>query len=268
MAVFRRGPSNWIHVGRWDLAGRRYEPGAWMGGRIFPRRSDLSPDGPRWGQSRSAVQRRPVPLGTESCPRAGMGAGMVKRDRDEAPPDRPPGLPAPPSAERRGGRGQVTHQDPRGRSSGVWHCRAGIYRLDRAPQRARIAAGVRSAAVTFVGHAGAARAAKNLGEVLLRQRRRQGAQRFTAQTKSGHGPLFHTSSPLQKQRLFVLRIEESSIQDCGVSVNPTGPDRPDLIDLAALGIEPPEGIREGLALLRGDLGDAEAGGGGSAPSGH
>lgn len=45
VAVFRRGPTNWSHVGRWDLAKRRYEPGAWLGGRIFPRRSDLSPDG-------------------------------------------------------------------------------------------------------------------------------------------------------------------------------------------------------------------------------
>jgi hypothetical protein len=45
VAVFRRGPTNWSHVGRWDLAERRYEPGAWLGGRIFPRRSDLSPDG-------------------------------------------------------------------------------------------------------------------------------------------------------------------------------------------------------------------------------
>jgi hypothetical protein len=45
VAVFRRGPCNWAHVGRWDLAARRYEPGAWLGGRIFPRRSDLSPDG-------------------------------------------------------------------------------------------------------------------------------------------------------------------------------------------------------------------------------
>jgi hypothetical protein len=45
VAVFRRGPSNWSHIGRWDLAARRYEPGAWFGGRIFPRRSDLSPDG-------------------------------------------------------------------------------------------------------------------------------------------------------------------------------------------------------------------------------
>lgn len=45
VAVFRRGPSNWAHVGRWDPAAGQYEPGAWLGGRLFPRRSDLSPDG-------------------------------------------------------------------------------------------------------------------------------------------------------------------------------------------------------------------------------
>lgn len=45
VAVFRRGPSDWSHVGRWDVAQGRYEPGAWLRGRIFPRRSDLSPDG-------------------------------------------------------------------------------------------------------------------------------------------------------------------------------------------------------------------------------
>jgi hypothetical protein len=45
LAVFRRGLTNWVHVGRWDLAAGRYEPGAWLRGRIFPRRSDLSPDG-------------------------------------------------------------------------------------------------------------------------------------------------------------------------------------------------------------------------------
>jgi len=45
VAVLRRGPTNWSHVGRWDLREKRYEPGAWLGGRIFPRRSDLSPDG-------------------------------------------------------------------------------------------------------------------------------------------------------------------------------------------------------------------------------
>ncbi len=45
VAVFRRGPTDWSHVGRWDLKQGRYEPGAWLAGRIFPRRSDLSPDG-------------------------------------------------------------------------------------------------------------------------------------------------------------------------------------------------------------------------------
>lgn len=45
VAVIRRGPTNWSHVGRWDLARLTYEPGAWFGGRIFPRRCDLSPDG-------------------------------------------------------------------------------------------------------------------------------------------------------------------------------------------------------------------------------
>jgi hypothetical protein len=45
VAVFRRGPTNWSHVGCWDIGEMRYEPGAWFHGRIFPRRSDLSPDG-------------------------------------------------------------------------------------------------------------------------------------------------------------------------------------------------------------------------------
>ncbi len=45
IAVFRRGPSKWFHIGRWDLTQQKYEPGAWLQGRIFPRRSDLSPDG-------------------------------------------------------------------------------------------------------------------------------------------------------------------------------------------------------------------------------
>jgi hypothetical protein len=45
VAVFRLGPSRWSHIGRWDLAAGRYEPGGWLRGRIFPRRSDLSPDG-------------------------------------------------------------------------------------------------------------------------------------------------------------------------------------------------------------------------------
>ncbi|MDH4178325.1 MAG: hypothetical protein OEV72_12145 [Thermoleophilia bacterium] len=72
VAVFRRGPTRWAHVGRWDLAAGRYEPGAWLGGRLFPRRSDLSPDGrllsyfahkpsARWehGEAYVAVSRLP-----------------------------------------------------------------------------------------------------------------------------------------------------------------------------------------------------------------
>ncbi|MDJ0892269.1 MAG: hypothetical protein QNK18_13905 [Gammaproteobacteria bacterium] len=45
VAVFRRGPSGWSHVGRWDLGEGRYDGGAWLRGRVFPRRSDLSADG-------------------------------------------------------------------------------------------------------------------------------------------------------------------------------------------------------------------------------
>jgi len=47
VAVLRRGPSEWYHVGRWNLAQRTYEPGAWFRGRLFPQKCDVSPDG-RW----------------------------------------------------------------------------------------------------------------------------------------------------------------------------------------------------------------------------
>ncbi len=43
--MFRRGPSGWWHVGRWDLVSGDYEPGAWLRGGLYPRRCDLSPDG-------------------------------------------------------------------------------------------------------------------------------------------------------------------------------------------------------------------------------
>jgi hypothetical protein len=43
--VFRRGPSQWWHVGRWHLDTGAYEPGAWLRGRLYPRRCDISPDG-------------------------------------------------------------------------------------------------------------------------------------------------------------------------------------------------------------------------------
>ena len=43
--VFRRGPSDWWHLGRWDLETGGFESGAWLRGRLYPRRCDLSPDG-------------------------------------------------------------------------------------------------------------------------------------------------------------------------------------------------------------------------------
>jgi hypothetical protein len=47
VAVIRRGPSDWMHLSRWDLEAPAYEPGAWLRGTIYPQRCDLSPDG-RW----------------------------------------------------------------------------------------------------------------------------------------------------------------------------------------------------------------------------
>jgi hypothetical protein len=47
VAVIRRGPSDWCHIGRWDVANDAYEPGAWFRGTVYPQKCDLSPDG-RW----------------------------------------------------------------------------------------------------------------------------------------------------------------------------------------------------------------------------
>jgi hypothetical protein len=47
VAVLRRGPSAWSHLGRWDLDRLVYEAGAWIRGNLYPQRCDLSPDG-RW----------------------------------------------------------------------------------------------------------------------------------------------------------------------------------------------------------------------------
>ena len=43
--LLRRGPSDWFHVIRWDMARDRFERGAWLRGRIYEDRCDLSPDG-------------------------------------------------------------------------------------------------------------------------------------------------------------------------------------------------------------------------------
>jgi hypothetical protein len=47
VAVLRRGPSAWAHVGRWELDPPVYRPGSWLRATVYPQRCDLSPDG-RW----------------------------------------------------------------------------------------------------------------------------------------------------------------------------------------------------------------------------
>jgi hypothetical protein len=43
--IFRRGPSKWVQLVKWNIAKDTFEPGQWFNGRIYERRSDLSPDG-------------------------------------------------------------------------------------------------------------------------------------------------------------------------------------------------------------------------------
>ena len=43
--ILRRGPSKWFHVIGWDTRRDVFEHGAWLKGRIYEERCDLSPDG-------------------------------------------------------------------------------------------------------------------------------------------------------------------------------------------------------------------------------
>ena len=43
--VLRRGPTNWVRLSLWHTDTDRIEHGQWMKGRVYERRSDVSPDG-------------------------------------------------------------------------------------------------------------------------------------------------------------------------------------------------------------------------------
>jgi hypothetical protein len=43
--IFRRGPSKQVRLIKWDLKAHTFELGQWFKGRIYERKSDLSPDG-------------------------------------------------------------------------------------------------------------------------------------------------------------------------------------------------------------------------------
>lgn len=43
--IFRRGPSKYVEIIRWDVTSDTFERGHWFHGRIYEKRADLSPDG-------------------------------------------------------------------------------------------------------------------------------------------------------------------------------------------------------------------------------
>src|SRR5215210_4376444 len=43
--IYRRGKSNQVQLIKWNLENDTFEAGQWLRGRIYERRSDLSPDG-------------------------------------------------------------------------------------------------------------------------------------------------------------------------------------------------------------------------------
>jgi hypothetical protein len=43
--IFRRGSSKWVHIVQWNTDSDTFEYGQWFHGQMYPRRSDLSPNG-------------------------------------------------------------------------------------------------------------------------------------------------------------------------------------------------------------------------------
>jgi len=105
VAVIRRGPSGWCHVGRWEPDAGTWEAGSWLHGTIYPQRCDLSPDGrwlvyfalkggARWdiGATYLAVSRLPwltalVAWGTGGTWTRGLHFVEVRRTWDPGDPD-------------------------------------------------------------------------------------------------------------------------------------------------------------------------------------
>ena len=63
--IFRRGPSKLVEIIRWDFTEDSFERGQWFRGRIYEKRSDLSPDGQLLVYFASKFGR-PTPEETES----------------------------------------------------------------------------------------------------------------------------------------------------------------------------------------------------------
>jgi len=44
-AILRRGPTSWFQITKWDMKANTFSPGAWLRGRIYEDKCDVSPDG-------------------------------------------------------------------------------------------------------------------------------------------------------------------------------------------------------------------------------
>lgn len=53
--IFRRGPTKWVQIIRWDTEKDIFEAGQWFHGRIYEGRSDLSPSGKLDGLLREQI---------------------------------------------------------------------------------------------------------------------------------------------------------------------------------------------------------------------
>jgi hypothetical protein len=95
--IFRRGPSRWYHIIQWNTRRDTFIHGAWIKGRIYEERCDISPDGRlllyfihqggRWGtpytNAWTAISRTPwlqaLAVWPQGCTWAGGGRFLDNR---------------------------------------------------------------------------------------------------------------------------------------------------------------------------------------------
>lgn len=98
--ILRRGPSKQVAIIGWDRAKDHFTVGQWLKGRIYPDRSDISPDGRHWiyfamnskGQTWTAVAKTPYLKALDFYPKgdAWGGGGLFTSNRSYWLDDREP----------------------------------------------------------------------------------------------------------------------------------------------------------------------------------
>ena len=73
--IFRRGSSKWVQVIKWNTDTDKFDYGQWFHGRMYPKRSDLSPDGKllvyfcaKWSKRRMEEAKAMLDKGNASLP--------------------------------------------------------------------------------------------------------------------------------------------------------------------------------------------------------